>query len=155
MHNTPPRRRPALLDASGSRAGNTSVWVGGWGCRGKDADSAEAPTVCTLLLNNPNRIPGGLFLLQAASWGCKILSPARTQNTTSSRRQVKPCKASQASLGFTLHRMGERSTNKAGQPLLPPGAPGGRALHLHGLRNLQVQVTSWGWLQGLRPSHPR
>lgn len=32
----------------------------------------------------------------------------------------------QTSLGFTLHHMGERSTNKAGQPLLPAGAMGGR-----------------------------
>lgn len=35
--------------------------------------------------------------------------------------------------------MGERSINKAGQPLLPSGAPVSRALYLHGLRNLQVQ----------------
>lgn len=95
----------------------------GGGSRGKDADSAEAPTMHPAA-EQPKPNSRGLFLLQTASWSDKTLSPARTQNTTSSHHQVKPCKASQASLGFTLHRMGERSTNKAGQLLLPSGGSG-------------------------------
>lgn len=147
MHNISPRRRPSLLDASRSLAGNTR----GSECREKDVDSAEAPTMHPAA-EQPKPNSRRLFLLPEAA---RHSSPARTQNTTNSSHQVKLCKATQASLGFTLHRMGERSINKAGQPLLPSGAPGSRALHLHGLRNLQVQVTGWGWLQGLRPSHPR